>query len=503
MVQKVGTKGGLTTMSGVTSPNIAGASKKPLLPPPLRGSQPETRPSTTRPDTAATLFGRLKAPVAAVMMAATLGAGCAAHGQTLEPADLTTPPASVITVDETATGTVDPEVQRQHARALNELYRRRDSGAIDAATFYRARAVLDASFVGRSDTALPRDHRGRIDVDALITIGQVGAVDAADMTRGELRFRQLGQELEQRMRVTARDMASRDFQPLEGAPGYKSLSEREVRSLLTDALQDIPLEELPGGAQLASLAQRLPNAGHLDAGKMTARELMSAVGDENRDWLKGKIEPLIEGRELEVGLVAFGAVTGLRYASEDAAQLMDKLSIRSTIYSKHSDDQRSNVRARLAYRDAHVFPDLDIDAQTTRTVADTTLRASIRGTFAPEADQLLTGTATIGAHREIGDYWVDGSGSYYSGTDRWRANVTVGRYDPATTWNFTSGITGVFGDGVAQGDANGRVLWETDLTRDVRFGNAVGDFGVYTGVGVDTDGKNQDVHAGLVFRLRF
>ena len=79
----------------------------------------------------------------------------------------------------------------------------------------------------------------------------------------------------------------------------------------------------------------------------------------------------------------------------------------------------------------------------------------------------------------------------------------LGRYDPETTWNLSSGLTATFGDGVAVGDADGRLRLELDATRDLRIGDAVGDFGFYTGFGVDSDGDHEDAQVGLVFRLRF
>ncbi len=470
-----------------------------------RPSDPATRPVPRRVETGAA-FGRLMKPVAAALVASTIGMGCAAHGQTLEPGDLVTPPPVVQTVDSTSVPLSfgpGPEVQREYERALQSLYERRDRGQISNSAFVKARALLEGSLLHNSGAVLARDHRGRVDIDALITIGELGP-EAANMTRGQLRMHQLAETLEFQMRVTARDMATGNFTPLEGAPGYKELSQNQMRRLLTDALQDLPLNELPGGAQLAQLVRQLPLTDEINPETMSVRELGSTLGREYRDWFKARAEPLIEGRELEVGLVAFGAVTALRASSPDAASLMDDLNIRSTIYSHHSDDQRTNLRARIAYRDQHVFPDLDLEARTRYVHGDTTFRASVVGTFSAEADDILSGTATVGARHDFTNFsYIDASGTYMTQNDRWRANITYGRFDPGDGWNIGTGVAAVFGDGVAVGDASGRLTWQTDITKDIRLGNARGDFGFYLGVGADSDFENDEVMAGAVFRLKF
>lgn len=468
-------------------------------------SDPATRPSTRRVDTPSTTFGRFMTPVAAVLVASTLGMGCAAHGQTLEPGDLVTPPPIVQTVDGTRPLTFGPapEVQREYEWALARLEGKRDSGQISNSAFVRARAVLEGAILHNNGAVLARDHKGRIDIDALVSIGELGP-EAANMTRGQLRMHQLSQELEFRMRITARDMATGDFTQLDGAPGYKELSQDEMRRLLSDALQDLPLNELPGGSQLAQMVRALPLTDSMNPETMSIRELGSRLGDEYGDWLRDRAEPLIEGRELEVGIVAFGAITALRASSPEAADLIDGLNPRATIYRYRTDDDRTDLRARLAYRDQHVFPDLDVDARTRYIQGDTTWRAAIGATFSAEADDLVTGTATVGMRHEFSNYaYLDASGTYMTQGDRWRANVTYGRFDPGDGWNIGTGVAAVFGDNVAVGDASGRLLWQTDITRDIDLGNAQGDFGFYLGVGADSDFDHEEVMAGAVFRLRF
>ncbi|MEQ9503700.1 MAG: hypothetical protein RIT81_42995 [Deltaproteobacteria bacterium] len=482
------------------------ANPAPTAPDP-RPSDPATRPSTQRAMTSSTAFGRFAKPVAAVMMAATLGMGCAAHGQTLEDTGVRQPTEVVRPADFDITSPDHLEPRDTNTRdftwALNRLQERRDRGQITMAQYVRAESLLRSALLGGSTVTLARDHKGRVDIDALVAVGDLGP-NAANLTRGQLRMRQLAETLEFRMRITAREMATGNYTQLDGAPGYKELSQDEMQDLLTDALQDIPLNELAGGRHLAALVKNLPLTDDIDAENMSIRELGSRLGDEYGDWLEDKAKPLIEGRELEVGLVAFGAVTALRASSPDAAKLIDGLSPRSTIYSYHSDDRSTNLRARLAYRDQHVFPDLDLEARTRYIQGDTTYRASVGGTLSFENDDILTGTASVGARHDFSSFsYLDASGTYMTQNDRWRANITYGRYDPVDGWNLSTGLTGVFGEDVAIGDANGRIRWETDITRDVEIGRARGDFGFYLGVGADSDFENDEVMAGAVFRLKF
>lgn len=484
------------------SESLGDGSVSQLHEPEFRGSNPDARPKTGTKAPTASLFGRLAKPVAGAMLAISLGTACAANGQELAELTPTTRPEQVEVVQS------HPEVAdhkprpAEYQRALRNLEQWRDNRRIDNMQFERTRNVLQQAFDLNDGANLPRDHRGRIDLDVLVTQGMVDT-NGREMTRGEIVMERLSQQLEYRMRVTARDLFDPNLERIEGAPGYKVLPEKVVKDLVLDALQDIPLNELNGGRHLANLVRQLPNAGNIDAENMSFRELSRAVGDANEDWLKEKFEPLIEGRELELGIVAFAAVTGIRAASPEAAEIMDGLSPRATIYRYRSDDGLSDARVRLAYRDQHVFPDLDINGQGRWPVSDTTtLRAGLTGTLSAEADDPFTATATVGSHWRSGRTWVDTSAVYRTDNERWLANISVGHYDPSTTWNLSSGLTATFGDGVAE-DADGRYQWTFDATRDVEIGRAVGDIGIYAGFGVDSDGDNSDAQIGIVGRLRF
>jgi hypothetical protein len=48
-----------------------------------------------------------------------------------------------------------------------------------------------------------------------------------------------------------------------------------------------------------------------------------------------------------------------------------------------------------------------------------------------------------------------------------------------------------------------RLSWTIDANKDLRVHDLDGSVGVFVGGGMDMDGDNNDVRAGVVFRLRF
>jgi hypothetical protein len=448
------------------------------------------------------LAGLAKPAVIGAMLAVVAGGAASAQGAPIDAAlNVDVPPPGAGRVDASAPPIANPEL----VRALNTLDQKFAEQKINAEELAKARRMLFTSFDGGPAAELPRDHRGRIDVDALVTMVAVNAPDAdRERTRGEIVMDRMTNEIERRMRLTARDMANPETRFLDGVPGYKEIPADDVQKIVTDALKDVPLAELPGGPALAELVKRLPNAGHLDALNMSFNELQARVGDANRDWLKAQIEPLIEGHEVEAGIGAFVAITGLRAASPAAAGLMDGLKPRATIWHDTFDEGRIDARVRAAYRDRNVLPDLDLEATARRELnPNTTLRASIGATASIEARDHLTGTATVGANYRNGNLSVDGSGTYYSNTERFGLNVSANHYDPDTKTSIGASLNGVFGEGVAQGDANGRVALEVDLAKDIKIGEAKGDLGLFGGVSADSDGRNAEARAGVMFRLRW
>ncbi len=440
------------------------------------------------PRPASSIWGFMKPAVAGVLIAAQFAAATPALAQQGVPLEQLSPPAVTQTVEAPGAAMV-----ARYDEALRNLERLRDRGEITQGQFQGAKQRLHrVVFLG--EQALLTTS-GAIDVSGLISGGGT--------TRGEARLMRLEQALVQRMQVTARDMAyPGSYRPLEGAPGYKEISSSELTSLFGDALRDIPLGELPGGAGIARLVENLPGFTG-DASKMSAREIERSLRDDARDWFKGRWERFETHEQVGLGLLTFAGITGLRAASPEVAQAMDGL--RGRIFSEAYLDDQVRLRGTLVYRDARVLPDLDVSATATTTVAPRTrLYGDLTASTTIEADPKVTGTATVGVRwEELGAYHVDGSLTHYLGTDRVRVAVGSGYRAPDSTFTASTNIEAIFGQGVARGSAGGRVALTVDMLRDVQIGGAKGDLGAFVGMGVDTDGTNEDIRGGIMLRLKW
>lgn len=317
-----------------------------------------------------------------------------------------------------------------------------------------------------------------------------------EKTRGEIVLDQLARELEALMQVTARDMANPNTPFIEGMPGYREPDRDQALRLIERAFRQIPLGELPGGRALAALVNQLPNAGHLDAEKMSFDELSRAVGDANVAWLEAKFKPLVEGHELEVGLVAFGAITAARAASPDVAGGLDRIIPAITVWRTQSDDGNSDARVRLRYRNEEIMPNIDIRARTARHYGPYTVHGELEGRISLENERHVTGTATAGASWNQDGRFVDASATYFDNGQS-RVTVTGGVVNPQTR-----SLT--FGTMTAELGRNpNRIHWELDYDRLLQFPNANGSIGAYAGYSMNTDGSDGDLRAGFVFRLRW
>jgi hypothetical protein len=403
------------------------------------------------------------------------------------------------------TGTLSGENPAAASAELDHQYGRLDAllagGRITPSELAIARAILHRVLIDNDQTiVLPRDARGRID---LLTLARLGdSVTDISRTRGEMAFANLTRDLETMMRVTARDVANPDTRFIEGAPGYKWIAPEQVREVVGDALRNVPLGELPGGRALAGLVKLLPNMADVDAEHLSYREIERLLPDRSKAWLEARFGPLIEGHEIEASIVAFAAITGLRAGSSGAAQFIDGLGVRLRIVDAHTEDGRLFGKGTLVYRDRHIFPDLDLETGARYVIGNTTLRATVTGTIAPEAegDQRLRGNVTLGARYGGERLWIDSAVDYFAPEERVTATVRGG-YLTESEWNITGGVTSTYLRDVQIGRSPGRVNIELDITKDLRWNGATGDFGFYIGAGSDVDGQNRDLNAGLVFRL--
>ena len=320
-------------------------------------------------------------------------------------------------------------------------------------------------------------------------------------TRGEVVFEDLAKRIEERMRVTAYDMAHiESVELVDGHPQYKKLSESEVRSMIVDALKDVPIGELPGGGSLARIVEALPNAGHLDAETMSFHEINDALGDAQKVWFKDKFGPFLEAHKVESIVVAAGTITALRYASPDAAGVLDKITPRIKLWRDSGEGW--SARADLRYRDRRVLPDLDLTGRVTHDIGRLRLRADGSTTIAVERDEPISGRAGVGASLTEGGTWGDLYGSI-DHRGRSSLGLTVGHRDADDGLSITGRASGTFGDGVAHGDASGRLGFTLDATKDIKFRGADGSVGLWAGYGVDTDGGHDDARVGVVFTLRW
>jgi hypothetical protein len=127
----------------------------------------------------------------------------------------------------------------------------------------------------------------------------------------------------------ARDPAARPAM-FNAAPGYAAVPARDLRRIVKDALETTPLRELPGGTRLVTAIDALPNTAGVRADQ-TFKELSHLVGDGQEDWLRARVGSFVEDHKLEAGVLAFAAITGLRWASPGSARFMDGLGVRLRI----------------------------------------------------------------------------------------------------------------------------------------------------------------------------
>lgn len=358
----------------------------------------------------------------------------------------------------------------------------------------------------RRDTMTPEqlaDARKALWKSYLEATRGVSTDESTMPTRGAVAVAATLDEISHRMELTAYDIAHPgSYTLVDGAPGYKTLPEAELKELLGRMLRSIPLNELPGGTALAGLVKALPNASTLPAETMTYDELIKALPAAQKPWLNEHFMPFYEGHKIEVIVGSFAAVTATRAASPAAADVLDRILPRMRVW-KHS-DPTWEAEASLRYRDRRVLPDLDLSGIAHRTVGPVTLRAVATGTVAPEADRRVTGTASVGARMEEEGRWVDLSASV--DTDR-RSELRLdgGLVDRDRALSVDASLVGRFGPDTAVGrDASGRVSATLSIDKRFRVGrDTTGSVGFYGSTSLDTDGRNKDTNVGVLLKLNF
>ena len=385
---------------------------------------------------------------------------------------------------------------------LNRLDQWRNEGRITAAESARARRLLNAALVaGDRSVRVPLDASGRIDL-LLLARGQTTSAFASAQPGERLVSRVLN-EFDIRMRVKPRDLAApANLALFDAAPGYLAVPTRDLGRIVNGALETTPVGELPGGSRLLSAIDALPNTAGVKPDQ-TVRELVQLVGDRQGDWLRSRVGTFVDKHKIEAGLLAFGAITGLRIASPRAARFMDGLGVRLRIFRASTPDARLYTTSRLVYRNAYVLPEFELEGGARRPAGPATIRMTAAAVVGAEAIHRARGRVAFGARWERGQLFADTNATYAFPEHLVRTELRGG-YLTETGFAISSAVAATFGHASgALGSAPGRLGFELDLTKAVVVGRSTGEAGLYAASGADSDFNHAYWRSGLVFRLRF
>lgn len=385
---------------------------------------------------------------------------------------------------------------------LNRLDEWRNQGRITAVEAARARRLLNAAIVaGDRSVKVPLDASGRIDLLALAR-GQSDSAAASTPPAERLAARVLN-EFDLRMQVKARDMASpANLALFDAAPGYVAVPTRDLGRIVKGALENTPMDELPGGTRLVSVIGALPNTSGVKTGQ-NFREISRLVGDRQGDWARSRIGPLLERHKITAGLLAFGAITGIRMSSPGTARFMDGMGVRLRVLRLSTPDARRYTTSRLIYRNGYVLPEIELESGALRRAGPATIRVTAAGTFGAEAYHHARGRVGIGARWERGRLFGDTNATYAFPENLARTELRGG-YLAETGLAVSGAVAATFGDNSgAFGPAPGRFGLELDVTKTVVVGGSAGETGLFVASGMDSDFSHADWRGGLVFRLRF
>ena len=384
---------------------------------------------------------------------------------------------------------------------LNRLDEWRNQGRITPVEAARARRLLNAAVVGGDRSVkVPLDASGRID---LLALARGQSDSAASTPPGERLATRVLNEFDLRMRVKARDMASpANLALFDAAPGYVAVPTRDLGRILKATLENTPMDELPGGTRLVSAIDALPNTSGVKAGQ-NFREVSRLVGDRQGDWARTRVGPLLERHKITAGLLAFGAITGIRMSSPGTARFMDGMGVRLRILRISTPDARRYTTSRLIYRNGYVLPELELEGGARRPAGPATIRLTAAGTFGAEAYHHTRGRVGMGARWERGRLFGD-TNATFAFPEHFARTELRGGYLAETGLAVSGAVAATFGhDSGAFGPAPGRLGFELDLTKTVVVGGSAGETGLFVASGMDSDFSHSDWRGGLVFRLRF
>ena len=420
------------------------------------------------------------------------------------PAAVLPPPAPA---DMVRAASLPPAIPEDEALRLDEYLNRLDEwraqGRISAAESARARQILQAAIIGRNRAAhVPLDANGRIDLLALAR-GKSPAATTAGPAGDRLATRVID-EFDLRMRLKARDIATPGALAMfDAAPGYVSVSSRELGRIVKDTLESTPLREVPGGTQLLGAIDALPNVTGAKSDH-TMRELSRLVGDRQEHWVRQSgAGRFINDHRLMMGLGAFGAITALRRSNPDAARFIDRLGLRLRLSRKSRHDGRMYTISRLVYRNGYTLPELEFESGTRQSAGAITVHTSVAGTVSAEALHRARARVAAGARWEHGPLFADTT-ALFAFVDQLARAELRGGYFTDSGLAVSAALAATFGRySGAIGPAPGRLSYELDVTKNLFVGHSTGELGLFVATSADSDWSHPDGRLGLVFRLRF
>jgi hypothetical protein len=325
-------------------------------------------------------------------------------------------------------------------------------------------------------------------------------------TQGDRVINELAREIERRMMVTPRDLADPNTIYVDGHPGYKQLPPAQLQAMLVDAIERIPIGELPAGTQLARIVRGIPGAASLDVEHMSFKQVESALSASGRSTLTQTFSRFLSDHRVEAAVIGFGTITATRMASRDAAGFIDGALPSLPVWHGRTRDGRLGASVDLRYRDRRLFPDVDLRASAHQPLGSGfDVRGAVSATIPLDRDALLgsrTATPAPGAGTPLarsGDptIWTAGDA-----TARLHVDALAGLSYTSPDTHADAVLRASFGPGIARGTAPGRLMLTLDADRRIRMFED-GHLGLFFGAGVDVDGRHPEIAGGAVLRFRF
>ena len=312
-----------------------------------------------------------------------------------------------------------------------------------------------------------------------------------------------GERFENSSRLTPYELANpHTVELLDGHPGYKRLSDSQIKSMVLETLKEMPLGSLPAGDALVDLVESLPGLEGIDASSKSFNELQDIVKSNARDWLDDKFGDYIEEHKIEVAVVGAGAVSGLRAASPEAREFINKHAPAIRVWNASSDNGLVKANAKLKYRGDDILPNLDLAASARKNIGPVALRAGINSRFSIDNLDHLDSRVHVGARVGDSEKWADVS-AWAKDDSRYGARFELGTKTEINGYHLNGNTRLDLGPGSAvDPNADGRFSVNVTAAKTFRDSNndVRGSFGLYGSHGMDTNGGAKDTSVGVMFR---